>query len=156
MIRVNLSKAHSSKEPVECWYDLEDYYFFAHFSNKVVSQCLWRISRYTLTFNIFPETQLLQSIDAYSPSHNWICKHDLSYPIISSCYYNIRFVVLFNKEGIGKIDNDDAIQYHVSDDKQTLRLIFENQTNSFFAIAPNVVVGVYNNSLSELWFNCIQ
>ena len=34
MIRVNLSKAHSSKEPVECWYDLEDYYFLHIFLTK--------------------------------------------------------------------------------------------------------------------------
>ncbi len=157
MIRVSFSKTFSSKKNVECWYDIEDYYFIALFSNKETSQRFWRISRDTLTFNIFPETKLLQSIDAYAPCHNWIRNHKLFFPTLSSDYYEIRFNTPFDDQGIGIIDNNDfPIQYQVSDNNCILRLIFEKQTESYFAIAPNVVIGVYNNILSELLFDSIQ
>lgn len=158
MVRIELNKEYSAKEPIECWYDAEDFYFFAYFTKKRASQPLWRVSRHNLTFNVTSENQLLQSIDAYSPCSNWHIEHNLNFPKLSSSSYDLRIVASFDSNGIGIIKNKDAmIQYQVSDSKRILRLIFEEKTDFLVAIAPNVVAGISNNdALSELWFDFVQ
>ena len=130
--------------------------FFAHFSKRESGQKLWRISRDTLTFSLFPDGKRLQSIDSYCPCFNWHRERELSFPTLPSVYYDIHFIADFNViNGIGRIDDSDLrIQYHISDNDRLLRIIFEEKTDSHFLLAPNVAVGICaDNVLSELLFD---
>jgi len=113
----------------------------------------WRLSADTFTCVVAASGKLV-SMDAYTPASCWIAVPELAVP--ETCgFYRVSFSADFDANGIAPLccDSNKRIVWQYSDKNQLLRAIFEDRTEHFYAIAPNLIIGVRDtNMLSEVYF----
>lgn len=118
----------------------------------------WRLSADTFTCSVIPESGRLAGIDAYTPPACWIPIPELKMPDTTPIY-RCHISADFDANGIAPLCKvlDKRVVWQHSGSNKVLRAVFEDRTEHFYAIAPNLVIGVCDtNILSEVLFGGID
>lgn len=154
-IRIHFEKVENPDHSAKVWY--ADCIIQAEIAESPYDRT-WRLSADTFTCTVVPKNSRLIGMDAYAPPTCWVSAPELQMSETTE-FYQVYFDADFDSNGIAPLceDSNKKITWEYSQTNGVIRAVFENRTERFYAIAPNLVIGVCDvDILSEVRFGGIE